>query len=330
MYDHYIALDWSQRNMAIARMTSKSNEIKAIDVPTNLGNLKDYLKGLRGKKSLCFEETTTAHWLFTELKAYATDITICDPYRNHLLSEGAKNDIIDAKKLVQLLRANLLKPVFHGADYFISLRRTVSAYNDLIQRGVRLKNQRSALLRALGKEKNHDVASGEESFIYNHLSSAISSYEEDRKSYVQKFEQERKKHKLIKYLSEITGLGTIGAVKIYALVVDTKRFDHRNNYLSYCGLVRLDRVSGGRSYGSKTPRHRRELKSVFKTAALSAVSHENDFKKYYEYLLEKKRYPEFKARHAVARKIAVAAFGVLNSRKKYKPEKIGALKALSN
>ncbi len=28
MYDHYIAVDWAQSNMAIARMTAQSNNIK--------------------------------------------------------------------------------------------------------------------------------------------------------------------------------------------------------------------------------------------------------------------------------------------------------------
>jgi len=31
MYDHYIAIDWSMINMAIARMTTKSNKITLID-----------------------------------------------------------------------------------------------------------------------------------------------------------------------------------------------------------------------------------------------------------------------------------------------------------
>jgi hypothetical protein len=33
MYDHYIAIDWSIDNMAIARMTKKSNKINIMDVP---------------------------------------------------------------------------------------------------------------------------------------------------------------------------------------------------------------------------------------------------------------------------------------------------------
>lgn len=120
-YDHYIAVDWAQSNMAIARMTPKSNKIKTIDVPSDIGEFRAYLKDLKGEKVLTLEETTTSQWLYTELKDCVDEIFVCDPYRNKLLSEGAKTDKIDSEKLVQLLRSGLLKRVFHSNDKFIYL-----------------------------------------------------------------------------------------------------------------------------------------------------------------------------------------------------------------
>src|SRR5262249_49348737 len=102
-YDHYIAVDWSLKNMAIARMTSKSNAVKVVDGPADLSELKEYLKNLKGTKIMTIEETTPAHWLYVELKDLVDRLIICDPYRNKLLSEGAKTDKIDSVKLVQLL-----------------------------------------------------------------------------------------------------------------------------------------------------------------------------------------------------------------------------------
>ncbi len=116
MYDHYIALDWAQSNMAIARMTKQSSEISVVEVPASVKELKGYLRRLKGRSILRFEETTTSQWLFTELKSSVDEILVCDPYRNKLLSEGAKTDRIDARKLVTLLKAELLKPVFHSSD----------------------------------------------------------------------------------------------------------------------------------------------------------------------------------------------------------------------
>ena len=113
-----------------------------------------------------------------------------------------------------------------------------------------------------------------------------------------------------------------------ACVVDARRFEHRNNFLSYAGLVRHEKLSGGRSYGNKQPRYSRKVKTVFKTAALSAIRTSIVVKKYYLYLRTEKNYPEHQARHAVARKLATAALGVMKSGKKYNPNSVGAFRTL--
>lgn len=328
-FDHYIALDWAQKNMAVARMSAKSEKIHAMDVPSDLGNLKDYLKSLKGSKILTFEETTTAQWLYTELSPLVDETCICDPYRNKLLSEGAKTDLIDASKLVQLLRANLLKPVFHSNDRLIDLRKLVSGYQDLIEQGVRLKNQRSAQLRAQGLGKKSKTITGDyEKFVFEKTEKAIDQYERDRKEYQEQMLKVAKKLQTIKNLKGIPGIGIVGAIKVASIVVTPDRFISNNHYLSYCGLIRLAKMSGGRNYGYKTPRHRRDLKAVFKTAALSAITHEGGFKNYYEYLMMEKQYPPHKARHAVARKIAIAAKGVMSNGRKWDPIKIGVIREI--
>ena len=144
-FDHFIAVDWAQSNMAIARMTAKSDRVEIRDIPSDIRELKVYLKNLKGRKICTVEESTAAQWLYTELKEQVDEILICDPRRNRLLSEGPKTDKIDAEKLVRLLRAGMCKPVFHTADQFIHSRKLVSGYQNTVKAGVRLKNQRSAL-----------------------------------------------------------------------------------------------------------------------------------------------------------------------------------------
>ena len=322
----YIALDWAQANMAIAFTTGKSSDIKLLDIPACLKELKLFLDQFKGKKKLVFEETTTAQWLYTELRPLVDELFVCDPYRNKLLSDGAKTDKIDAKKLLQLYKADLLKPVYHGGEVLLNVRKLVSSYNDVIQRGVRLKNQRKAIYRAQGKSLKDEISGENEKFILAGIEEAIRSYETERKRYVAEFEKTIKRHKILGYLRQIPGVGAIGAVKLGAIIVTADRFKHKNNFLSYCGLVRLDKLSGGRSYGSKKPRYNREIKSVFKTAALVAITQENCFTKYYNYLRQEKRYADYNARHAVARKIAEATLGVLRTKTKFEPNRLGAIR----
>lgn len=325
MYDHYIALEWAQQNMVVARMTKESSEIKTIDVKSDLKDLQLYLSRLRGAKVLTFEETTTSQWLYTELKGYVNEILICDPYRNALLSEGAKTDLLDATRLAQLLRSGLLKPVFHSADRFIELRKLVSGYEDLVKSGVRLKNQRAALLRAQGRGKNQKDLEGEVgNFVLEGINRGIAHYEEEKKRYEDEMERNQRKHATIRILTDIFGIGLVGATKIVARVVDAKRFSSKGQWLSYCGLIRHERLSGGRSYGWKGPRYCRTLKSVFKTAALVAIekSANNGFRDYYDFLIREKRYPEHQARHATARRIAIVTWGVLKSGKRFQAESL--------
>jgi transposase len=325
IYDHYIAIDWAAQNMAIARMTKKSNKITAIDVPSKITELQFYLKNLKGSKIVTIEETTTSQWLYTELKDYADKILICDPCRNSLLNEGPKTDKIDAAKLVQLLKAGLMKEVFHSTDKFIYLRRIVSGYEDLVKAGVRLKNQRYGLLRVCGKDgyekKDVQLAERNEQYVLTSLDRQTKNYEEEKKIYEKEFERLARKYPEIRHQKSIPGIGLIGAVKIVARVVTPYRFSDKGHYLSYTGLIKHEKISGGRSYGKKNPRYCRMMKSVYKSGVLAAIGNNNPINDYYEYLINEKGYSEFNARNKACRQLAIISFGVFRSGKKYDPYK---------
>ena len=323
IYDHYIAIDWSIKNMAIARMTKKSNKITVIDVPSDIENLQAYLKNLKGTKILAIEETTTSQWLYTELKEYVDRILICDPNRNKLLSEGPKNDKIDASKLVQLLKAGLMKEIYHSTDKFLYLRRIVSGYEDLVKAGVRLKNQRYSLLRACGKRGKEKIGitldSQGEQFVLECLDRQIEAYEDEKNCYEKEFERLVRKNPEIKHQKSLPGIGTINAVKIVARVVTPHRFPDKGCYLSYTGLIKLEKTSGGRNYGKKNPRYSRQLKSVYKSGVLAAIAGNNPINDYYQYLIQENGYPEHNARQKACRRLAILSLGVFKSGKKYQP-----------
>jgi hypothetical protein len=324
IYDHYIAIDWAATNMAIARMTKKSNKITAIDVRSDITELQFYLKNLAGSKILAIEETTTSQWLYTELKDYVDKILICDPCRNSLLSEGPKTDKIDAAKLVQLLKAGLMKEVYHSTDKFIYLRRIVSGYEDLVKAGVRLKNQRYSLLRICGKdgyEKDIQLVSRDDQYVLECLDRQIKNYEEEKKGYEKEFERLARKYSEIRHQKSIPGIGLINAVKIVARVVTPHRFSDKGHYLSYAGLIKHEKISGGRSYGKKNPRYCRIMKCAYKSGVIAAIGNNNPINDYYEYLINEKGYPEYNARNKACRLLAIVSFGVFKSGEKYNPYK---------
>jgi len=320
-YDYYLGLDWSQDGYSLARLTSKSKTPKYSQGLGKLEYLQKDISLLRGKKLLTIEETTSTHWLYVELKDSVDKIVVCDPYRNSLLSDGAKNDDIDAGKLSLLLRGGFLKEVYHTMDESYQTRKLLSAYEDLIKMGVRLKNQKSALYRGEGLNSktaaelpNNKIFQ----FVEKEQNILIFHYEETKRKYLEEFKKLRKKISIIDNICKISGIDTINSVKIYGIVLDAKRFANKNKYWGYCGLAHHQKTSGNRNYGKRRIRHSSVLKSVYKTAALAAIRGNNDIGKYYEFLLTK-GLTEYKARHAVARYIATATYAMMKNGTTYKP-----------
>ncbi len=320
-YAHYLALDYSQECYSLGRVTPSMSEPKITRGSRQVEDIQTQLKKLRGKKILTIEETTSTHWLYVELKEYVDKIVVCDPYRNSLLSEGAKDDDIDAGKLSLLLRGGFLKEVYHTMDEDYIIRKLISAYEDLIKSGVRVKNQQSSIYRSMGLSYKKRESLGNNpivKFIEAQQNISIGIYEETKKKYIKEFEQLRSKIAVIEYMCKVSGINTISSVKIYGTVIDGKRFLTKNKYWGYCGLVYHQKLSGNRSYGKRKTRYSRVLKSVYKTAAVAAIRGNNDISEYYKYLLSK-GLAEDKARNQIARYIAKVTYAIMKHEVEYIP-----------
>ena len=321
MFDHYIAVDWAQNVMAIARLSKEGKNQEVFEIPADIRELKFYLRSKKGRKYLTFEESTCAQWMYSELKDEVEKLEICDPRRNRYLTEAQQTDKIDALKLAELGRAGLLKPVFHSGESFINLRKLISGYEDTVRAGVRLKNQRSAILRSQHATSEEEVQGTADRFVLQGLNSKIESYEEDKKRYLEEFGSLCKKNNVLKKLRTIPGIDIIGAVKIAARVVDPKRFATKQQFYAYCGLVKYEKISGGKSYGKKRTSYCRCLKNVFDNAALVQMRAKEDsyFGRYVHHLISERRYPDHKARRAISRHVAAISLGVMKG-KSYDPD----------
>jgi hypothetical protein len=315
-YDHYVALEWSLKIMALAHASCYDGTPRVFERPADLKELKVYLSSLKGRTVITFEESGTAQWLYLELVDCVDRILICDPFQNSLLLHGPKTDKIDARKLCELLRAGLLKEVYHSDSHLYELRLLVSAYEDVVRSGIRLLNQKAAL--TLGHRDEGKTAT----FISAVLKENIELYRRSKGQYERRFHELARQIKLVRLQREIDGIGTIGAVKIVACVVDGRRFPSTGRYMSYCGLVKHEKLSGGSSYGRRKPRYSRMLKSVYKTAVLAVLKGNNPFGTYYDVLLAQ-GVAEHNARHAVARAIARISLGMLKNGTRYNPDIIG-------
>ena len=321
IYNHYIALDWSKENFALAVMRSNSKEPKVIECPPDLKLLKEKLKKIPGKKILTIEETTSTHWLYVELKEKVNRIIICDPYRNKLLSDGPKNDKVDAKNLCLLLRNGSLKEVFHTSDKSYEIRKLVSCYDDFVKASVRIKNQRSAMFLSEGRDHKKEKVLEESAikkFVTEKQNQTRAQLDEIREEFELMFKKIIKENKTVGQLSKVSGIAHILAVTIFAIVIDGTRFATKYKYYAYAGLVYYQKESGGRNYGKRKIRHNVKLKSCYKIAANAAIGGNNDIREYYEYLIENK-YSIQDARNEIARYIAKVTYAIMKNGTDYRP-----------
>src|SRR5438876_3365785 len=110
----YIGMDVHKETISIAVMNSAGKLVMESVLETKASTILQFIQGLRGDLHVTFEEGTWAAWLYDLIKPHVTNVVVCNPRRNALLKEGSRNDRIDARKLAELLRTNLLRSVYHG------------------------------------------------------------------------------------------------------------------------------------------------------------------------------------------------------------------------
>src|SRR5215204_6135876 len=110
MSPYYVGLDVHQASSCIAVLNADGKLVMESVVETSVATILDFLKGLRGRVEVTFEEGTHAAWLYDVLCKAKAQVVVCDPRKNRLLRDGNESDRVDARKLAQLLRAGLLSP----------------------------------------------------------------------------------------------------------------------------------------------------------------------------------------------------------------------------
>src|SRR5258705_8098488 len=143
----YIGMDVHKEAVVIAVLNSSGKLVMESIVETKASSILQFIHGLRGELHVTWEEGTWASWLYDLLQPQVARLLVCDPRRNALLKEGNKSDKIDARKLADLLRTGMLRPVYHGEHGLRTLRELGRSYQTISQDLNRVMNRIKALYR---------------------------------------------------------------------------------------------------------------------------------------------------------------------------------------
>src|ERR1700693_1513141 len=143
----YIGMDVHREAIVIAVLNGSGKLAMETIVETKASSIVQFIRGLRGELQRTWKEGSWAAWLYDLLQPQVQQVLVCDPRRNALLKEGSKSDKVDARKLADLLRTGMLRPVYHGENGLRTLRELGRSYQTLGQDLNRVMNRIKALYR---------------------------------------------------------------------------------------------------------------------------------------------------------------------------------------
>ena len=246
----YIGMDVHKETISIAVLNSVGKLVMESIVETKAITIIQFVQGLRGDLHLTLEEGTWAAWLYDLLRPHVKEVLVCDPRKNALLKVGNKSDRIDARKLAELLRSNLLRPVYHGEHGVRTLKELSRSYlaisGDLARVMTRLKAvYRSWAIPCAGKQVyaprhraqwlNKITEAGvrrRAEFYYQQLDELRSLRQQVRRELL----AESGKHKASKLLCQIPSIGPIRAAQLIAILQTPHRFRTKRQLWAYGGL----------------------------------------------------------------------------------------------
>ncbi len=345
--DKYIAFDVHQATTVVSVMNGAGRELETTILPTQPQPLRGFLARLRGRLHLTFEEGTYSAWLYDLLQGRVGELVVCDPRRNALLTEGNRTDHHDARKLADLLRTGMLRPVYHGRRSLRSLQEMAHSYQALVQDTTRVMNRIKAFYRSRGMDCTgrgvyspkqraswlERLPAGASRLRAELLHDQLAELRKLRRKARRALLLESRKHPVAARLGEIPGFGPLRVALLIAAVQTPHRFRTRRQLWTYAGLGLVQ--EGSSEYGWVEGRavrrphavqlrglnrnHRPGLKALFKSAALVAIRQPGPFKDYYDPRAQRGVDPAI-LRVTVARKLAALTLSLWKKGEHYRPE----------
>jgi transposase len=340
----YIGMDVSSKEFVVYGLDERKQKIFDKTVEASRDGLRRIVKQLgEGPKLIVFEAGNQMKWIALTLKKIK-DVHVHVVHPNEVKwitqSNGKKTDKVDARKLAELARGDMLPRQVHIVEGSVRELRELASGRDQLQRkrvalintvrglmlqeGYRLPEkffQRLDWREQLEKKKLCEV---QQAIIESFMASieALKESEDKLKARMIKIEDKR-----IEKLESIPCIGKISSRVILGAIDDAQRFDNKKCVANYGALTPTIYQSGevvNHGKINRDGRHevRRVLLQCSHSLSRMKSSGAKPLKEFYERI--EKRRGKKKAIVALARKLLTVAYGVLKNDEYYDPRKLTA------
>lgn len=231
-------------------------------ISTSERSLRNAFADLQGDVRVHLEAGELSTWVHSIIKPLVKNVVVSHPRSLAWIGKDAvKDDRIDARKLAELLRLNLVHAVYCEADNERqTFKQLVIHYEDLSREQARLKSKLKARLRTLGiirKDARLFSVSGQTALltdikepivkqmlaqtfaVLNQMIAAQTQAKTAMVEFAQHFAE-------VKLLQTAPGVGIITACRFVAYIQTPKRFSNKRKLWRFCRLGITRRESNGK------------------------------------------------------------------------------------
>jgi transposase len=282
------------------------------------------------------EATLFTGWVYDHLKPLAKELKVAHPLMLRAIAASKKkNDQVDARKIADLLRCDLLPECYMAPSAIRELRRVLRYRNLIVRQATRMKNRISGLLMETGTSYNKERLHGKAYF-----QELLGSLRETPQSVVELLKLSRKQlefftsiqKRLLKGLNQhpqlkerverlqsIRGVGEIVALTWALEIGEVERIPSIRQGVSYCGLTSAQRNSAGKEQRGPISKQRNQhLQTILIEAAKLAPRYNPQLAAVHE--RELKRGNCNRATLAVARKLVAYLMTVDKSKRPFQTQ----------
>ncbi|MFC1737298.1 IS110 family transposase, partial [Candidatus Hydrogenedentota bacterium] len=333
---HYVGLDVHKKTVAYCVKKKDGEVVDSGSIRATRRDLGEWARLVEYRWAGAMEATLFTGWIYDFLKPYAVELTVAHPKMLKAIWAGKrKNDKLDAEKLADLLRCDLLPKCHMSSKKIRDLRRVLRYRNLMVRMAVRMKNKTSGLLMEVGAEYNkkrlhakryfHELLDNLEDVppsvieLLRLTRSGMEVFDGCQRKLLSALTKHKDLRQRVELLRTIPAVGEVTALTWALEIGDPHRFSTVNRAVSYCGLCSAQRESAGKNTRGPISKDRnKHLQTILIEAAKLAPNWNPELAALHE--KETQKGNRNRATLAVARKLVALLLAVDKRGTPYEPK----------
>ncbi len=250
---HYIGFDVHKKSISYCVKRADGTIVEEGKVPAQHGALREWAAKRTEGWHGAMEATLFSGWIYDTLKPFAVELQMGNPSMMKAIGAAKKkNDRLDARKIADLVRCNLLPACYVAPTEMRELRRLLRYRNLVVGQAVQMKNRMSGMLMEVGAEYNQRRLHGRRYFhellerleevpesvkdLLRLSRESLEAFATTQQEILNRLQKEPVLAQRVKLLRSISGVGEVTALTWALEICDPRRFPSIGDAVSYCGL----------------------------------------------------------------------------------------------